>query len=162
VGAVGARYYLTGPTVEPIALNVDERDGQLRIEWNRNAKSVANATRGALEIVDGTEKKNIPLSPAELRGGKFTWERKSGEVEVRLSVENADGVKAQEASRYLGRAPQKVDTSELAAIKAKRDELEAEVERLRTENGKQTERIQQLERTLRILQARLGIDTGKQ
>jgi hypothetical protein len=53
-----------------------------------------------------------------------------------------------------------VDTSELAAIKAKRDELEAEVERLRTENGKQTERIQQLERTLRILQARLGIDTG--
>jgi hypothetical protein len=161
-GALGARYYLMGSSVEPIALNVDERDGQLRIEWNRNAKSVANATRGTLEVVDGTEKKNIPLSPAELRGGKFTWERKSGEVEVRLSVENADGVKAQEASRYLGRAPQKVDTSELAAIKAKRDELEAEVERLRTENGKQTERIQQLERTLRILQARLGIDTGKQ
>jgi hypothetical protein len=162
VGALGARYYLTGSSVEPIALNVDERDGQLRIEWNRNAKSVANATRGTLEVVDGTEKKNIPLSPAELRGGKFTWERKSGEVEVRLSVENADGVKAQEASRYLGRAPQKVDTSELAAVKAKRDELEAEVERLRAENGKQTERIQQLERTLRILQARLGIDTGKQ
>jgi hypothetical protein len=57
---------------------------------------------GRLEIVDGTEKKKYPLSPAELRGGKFTWERKSGEVEVRLSVENADGVKAQEASRVSG------------------------------------------------------------
>jgi proteasome lid subunit RPN8/RPN11 len=162
VGALGARYYLTGPTVEPMGLSVDEREGQLRIEWNRNARTVANATRGVLEVVDGAETKKIALSPAELRGGKFTWERKSGEVEVRLSLENSDGAKAQEASRYLGRAPQKVDTSELAAIKAKRDELEAEVERLRTENGKQTERIQQLERTLRILQARLGIDTGKQ
>jgi hypothetical protein len=162
LGALGARYYLAGPAVEPIALNVDERDGQLRIEWNRNAKSVANATRGTLDVVDGGETKKIALSPSELRGGKFTWERKSGEVEVRLSVENADGVKAQEASRYLGRAPQKVDTSELAAIKLRRDELEAEVARLRAENGRQTERIQQLERTLRILQARLGIDTGKQ
>lgn len=160
-GGLGARYYLTGSSAEPIALNVDERDGQLKIEWNRNAKSVANATRGTLEVVDGTEVKKIPLSPAELRGGKFTWERKSGEVEVRLSVESSDGAKAQEASRYLGRAPQKVDTSELAAVKQKRDELEAEVDRLRAQNGKQAERIQQLERTLRILQARLGIDTGK-
>jgi hypothetical protein len=43
-----------------IALNVDERDGQLRIEWNRNAKSVANATRGASRSWTGPRRKNIP------------------------------------------------------------------------------------------------------
>ncbi len=162
LAVVGLRYYMPGVAAEPIALSVLERDGQLLIEWNHNAKSVVNATRGALEVVDGAESKRFDLTPTDLTRGKFTWQRKTGEVEVRLSVQSTDGGKTQEASRYLGRAPQKADNGELQAIQLKRDELEAEVARLRSANVKQTERIQQLERTLRILQARLGIETGKQ
>jgi predicted nucleic acid-binding Zn-ribbon protein len=41
-------------------------------------------------------------------------------------------------------------------LQNRRAELEAEVRRLQKENQAQTERIQQLERTLRILETRLG------
>ena len=44
-----------------------------------------------------------------------------------------------------------------AEIRAKAGKLEAEIRRLRSENATQAARIQQLERTLRILQTRLGI-----
>jgi hypothetical protein len=156
------RYYMNGISADPLALAVLERDGQLLIEWNHNARTVNSAVRGALEIVDGKESRSINLQPADLARGKFTWERKSGDVEVRLSVQSADGAKTQEASRFLGRPPLHVDSSEMQAVKEQRDALQAEVDRLRSENTRQTQRIQQLERTLRILQARLGIDTGKQ
>jgi len=71
----------------------------------------------------------------------------------------------QEATRFLGRPPAAAaaaNSDELVAIQRKRDELEAELRRLRQQNGDQAARIQQLERTLRILQTRIGIDQGKQ
>lgn len=162
LGYFGWRNFMPGLAAEPIELKVLEREGQLLIEWNRQAKTVVGATQGTLEIVDGREIKRVDLNPAELTLGKFTWQRRTGEVEVRISVQNAEGVKTQEASRYLGRPPTKSDPDELAAVKQRRDELESEINRLRAENGQQLERIQQLERTLRILQARLGIEPGKQ
>jgi hypothetical protein len=79
-------------------------------------------------------------------------------------VEDENGAKLEEASRFLGRPPgPESDPRESETLKNQRDELQAEVNRLRRQNEQQTERIQQLDRTLRILQARLGIaDTVKQ
>lgn len=150
----GLRYWMFQPVTEPISLAVLEREGQLRIEWNHSARPVTAAVRGTLVINDGSNTQTFALSPRELTLGNFTYERKTGDVEVRMSVEDSDGGKVQEASRFLGQAPVKVDQNELSDLQKKRDELEAEVKRLTQVGYAQQEKIQQLQRTLQIMQAR--------
>jgi proteasome lid subunit RPN8/RPN11 len=154
----GARYLSPAPANETIALSVLERDGQLDIEWNRAAAPVSKAVRGALEIADGPQTRTIPLAPAELALGKFSYKRDTGDIQVRMSVEAPDGTKLQEASRFLGPPPSKGNAEELKTLQQRRDELEAEVARLRQSNDQQAQRIQQLERTLKILQTRPGVN----
>ena len=146
------------PSNETLSLGVLERDGQLDIEWNRAAAPVSKAVRGALEIADGPQTRTIPLAPRELAMGKFSYKRETGDIQVRMSVEAPDGNKLQEASRFLGPAPSKGNADELKALQQRRDDLEAELARLRQSNNQQAQRIQQLERTLKILQTRPGIN----
>jgi prefoldin subunit 5 len=47
-----------------------------------------------------------------------------------------------------------VDQTEMKDLQTQKDALQQQVERLTRENATQNERIQELERTLRILQAR--------
>lgn len=157
LGAMGLRYFVFPPRVEPISLAVTEKDGQLEIQWNPLAKAMNGATRGSLAIVDGKDTRTVPLAPQDLSRGSYAYQRTSGDVEVRLAVENASGEKTEEASRYLGRPLVKEDSEELKSLQQQRDDLQAEVQRLRQENATQNERIQQLDRTLRILQTRLGV-----
>jgi hypothetical protein len=158
LAVAGARYLSARPANETITLSVLERDGQLDIEWNRTAAPVAKAVRGTLEIVDGPQTRTIPLAPPQLALGKFSYSRDSGDIQVRMSVEAANGSKVQEASRFLGPPPSKKDAEELKALQQRRDELEAEIARLKQSNDQQAQRIQQLERTLKILQTRPGVN----
>ncbi|HEV2200559.1 MAG TPA: hypothetical protein VGR73_12120 [Bryobacteraceae bacterium] len=154
---VGLRFFAVRPAAEPISLAVYERDAQLRIEWNHEAAPVRWAARGTLEIVDGPNTRNVPLTPTDLARGSFTYARASGDVQVRLEVQDATGGKTQEASRFLGTPPRAADANELDTTQLERDALKDEVTRLRNQNAAEAERIQQLERTLTILRARLGI-----
>jgi proteasome lid subunit RPN8/RPN11 len=159
-GVVAGARYISFPATasENMALSLVERDGQLDIEWNRSAEPVAKAVRGTLEIADGPEPRTIPLSHDELSQGKFAYKRATGDIQVRLSVEAPNGTKLQEASRFLGPPPSNGNTDELKALEQRRDELDAEVTRLKQSNDQQAQRIQQLERTLKILQTRPGIN----
>jgi proteasome lid subunit RPN8/RPN11 len=157
----GVRSFMSRGVAEPVGLSVVERDGQLQIEWNHAANSVTAATSGSLEIVDGADTRVVALTPQDLARGKFTYARNTGDIDVRMTVVDKKGTRLQEASRFLGRPPVGAQAGELDALKQRRDQLEAEVKRLRGQNAQQAERIQQLERTLRILQTRLGIDLGK-
>jgi hypothetical protein len=152
----GARFLTTGLTNETIALGVLEREGQLDIQWNRQAAPVSQAVRGTLEVADGPQTRTIPLKPADLALGKFSYKRDTGDIQVRMIVEAADGKKVQEASRFLGPPPAKANNDELQTLQQRRDELQAEVQRLKQSNDQQAQRIQQLERTLKILQTRQG------
>ena len=158
LAVAGARFLSFGPAPETIALSVIERDGQLDIEWNRSAAPVARAVRGSLEIADGPQSRTVPLTPADLALGKFSYKRETGDVQIRMSVEASDGTKLPEASRFLGPPPSKGNAEELKTLQQRRDELEAEVARLKQSNDQQAQRIQQLERTLKILQTRPGIN----
>jgi proteasome lid subunit RPN8/RPN11 len=158
---VGLRYWMPQP-VEPLSLSVIEREGQLQISWNHAASVVAKAKGGSLEIVDGPDVRKIPLTPEVLASGKFTYGRKTGDVEIRFTVDSSLGTRVQEASRFLGRAPAAEAPPEaVAALEQRRTELESEVKKLRRDRDAEALRVQQLERTLRILQTRLGIDQGK-
>jgi proteasome lid subunit RPN8/RPN11 len=161
LAVVGLRFLGPQLHVEPLSLGVIEREGQLQIQWNHSSQSVVGASSGTLDIVDGGEKRSIPLNRTELAQGSFTYMRRSGDVEVRLAVNTSEGGLVEEASRFLGTPPEGVGSSQMDAIKAERDALQDEVTRLRTQTGQQAARIQQLERTLVILQSRLGITAGR-
>ncbi len=161
LAVLGLRFLGPQLHVEPLSLGVIERDGQLQINWNHASQSIAGATGGTLDIVDGGEKRSIPLNRTELAQGGFTYMRRSGDVEVRLSVNTSGGGRMEEASRFLGTPPESADSSEMNALKVQRDALQDEVTRLRAQTGQQAARIQQLERTLVILQSRLGITAGR-
>ncbi len=154
----GARYFSVAPANETIGLSVLEREGQLDIAWNRAATPVAKAIRGNLEITDGSQTRTIPLTPADLALGKFSYKRETGDIQVRMNVEQPDGTKVPEASRFLGPPPSKANADELKTLERRRDELEAEIARLKQANDQQSQRIQQLERTLKILQTRPGVN----
>ena len=139
-----------------ISLTLLEKQGILQVEWNRTPEVSQPGSIGNLMIVDGTETHNVTLGSKDLEAGRFAYQRKTGEIEVRLSLRLPDGTSIQEASRFLGRTPA-TDPSEMSAADARRAQLESEVTRLRSENVTQQDRIQQLERTLRVLQNRLGI-----
>ncbi|HXP88022.1 MAG TPA: hypothetical protein VN841_25050 [Bryobacteraceae bacterium] len=150
------RYFVPSPQVEPIGLTLAEKDGVLQVQWNHSARPVMAATRGSLQITDGHQARTIPLSAADLASGSFAYQRATGDIEVRLSVESSGGTKVQEGSRYLGTAPPQAKTEDTQALEQRRDQLQQEVDRLRQQNAQQNTRIQQLERTVRILQTRLG------
>jgi proteasome lid subunit RPN8/RPN11 len=142
--------------VQPLALNLLDKDGQLRIEWNRNARPVMKAVRGWLYIADGQDSSTVDLKPQDLGRGSLDYERKSGSVEVRLRVENVLGHIEEEASRFLGAAPLKrPDPEELKLLEQQRRDLEAEVARLRAEKAVQARRIAELEAAERALRARV-------
>jgi hypothetical protein len=154
---LGLRYFVLTPHAEPLALSVIERNGQLQIAWNHIARPVASAARGSLIVTDGQAPRTFPLTPQDLERGLFNYQRTSDNVEVRMSVENNAGEKVEETTTFLGVAPAKAENDEkLKAIESERDELKAEVERLERSKAEQAERIQQLERNLKILQSRLG------
>jgi len=154
LAAMGLRYWMQTSLPEPISLSVIEHDGQLQIHWNSSSRPVRSAVRGALEIADGGDSRTIELTRDALAGGNMTAVRKSGDVEIRLTVENAEGVRSQEASRYLGPPPTgSASSRELDELKRQNAELEAEVVRLHQEDSRKAERIQQLERLLKL---RLG------
>jgi len=161
LAGVGVRYFTMRPGAEPIALSVLERDAQLQIAWNHAARPITGAVRGSLEIIDGQEPRTIALSPQDLAQGSFTYARKTGEIEVRMTVENSSGQKTQEASRFLGRPPVAIKSDEMTALQQRADELEKEVRSLQEQKQQQAERIQQLERTLLILRTRMGVESGR-
>jgi len=156
--ALVAWNYYSVPTVPPsLGLVIVERDGQLQVQWNSTAGPVMQAVRGELNISDGGEKQAFPLAPRDLASGKFVYVRKSGDVEVRMGVTGAGGKLLEEASRFLGRPPEPPKNDQFDALDAKSKQLEAEVKRLRSENAKQQQRIEELDRIRLILQSRLGI-----
>lgn len=153
---------------DPIALSVLDQSGQLRIQWNHESKTVAKALYGALEVTDGGDHKTVSLTPQDLAHGNYTYARRTGDVQVRLSVASASGQKSQEASRYLGSGPGSNNDAEpsiapVAAAPAlpETDTNSPRLSDLRSENARLRARTQQLERTLVILQGRLGMSQDK-
>jgi hypothetical protein len=164
VAVIGIRYlnpFLDSGRTDPLSLSVFERDGQLRIQWNQSSRTVKAAANGLLSIKDGQDERNVTLASKDLSNGSFTYARKNGDVQVRLTVEAPDGAKTEEASTFLGGMAQARDPDETDSLRLERDSLQDEVARLRADNIKQADRILQLERAMLILRSRLGIAEGQ-
>jgi hypothetical protein len=104
IWAVAAGFRITGlpssrPTLNLVAV---DHGGQVRIEWDRQARPVVAADKATLLIVDGDEKIETILSPELLHGGNMVYNRKSQNVEIRLRVFGADNDPIQELTRLTG------------------------------------------------------------
>jgi hypothetical protein len=112
--SAAALYWLAGLRPDPgLSLRALDVGGQLRIEWNRDARVLRSADRGILEIEDGSGKVRNELSRDELRAGSVTYVRSTGNVLVRLRIGGAH-MDVMETTRFLGSPPQNV---KLAAVK---------------------------------------------
>jgi len=126
--AIGVeRYYRMAAQPEPLSLWVADMGGQLLIEWDRGAKPVRDARGGTLEIYDGGERVAIEIEPERLREGSVDYVRRSDIVDVRLRV-NQLGKPVEESIRFVGQPVNRPSTDQAAR---ERDELKAEVEKLR-------------------------------
>lgn len=152
---LGLRYMVPASTPEPLSLVVTEAQGQLQIQWSNTSKTVVRATKGQLNITDGTAVERVVLTRGQLLDGHYLYNRKGGDVEVRMEVDGTGGALA-ESSRFLGRAPVTPPAAgDLQQLESERAALQAEVDRLKGQNSALTERIQQLERTQKILESRI-------
>jgi proteasome lid subunit RPN8/RPN11 len=105
-----------------VSLRALDVGGQLRIDWNRDARAIRNGASGILEIEDGSANVRNELSRDELRAGSVTYLRNSGNVLVRLQVRGArDSVI--ETTRFLGSPPQSATAPAVKAADRHSSEL---------------------------------------
>ena len=132
---------------------------ELRIEWDRNSQAIREAARASLEIKDGTVTVPIALDSGRLREGFFNYTRKSGDLELRMTVYPPSGAPAQEFTKFVG-APgvKRISPEDAAALRRERDTLKADVQQLRESLRKESARNRQLEQTVRILEQRVQVE----
>jgi proteasome lid subunit RPN8/RPN11 len=137
----------SAPPPVPLALSVVDQDGQLQIRWNGSSPTAQGASAGTLVIADGATPLSIPLDAAHLHSGSFTYARTGDRVDVTLIVPQPAGGEAREATTFASTVPRhRPTTAGDSALRAERDRLAAENERLKADYGRQVERARTLEK----------------
>jgi len=73
-------------TALPLKLSVAEKQKKLEVTWDRNAPAILQARRGVLSIADGSNKRDLELTGAQLRTGRVVYSRLSPDVALRMEV----------------------------------------------------------------------------
>jgi len=79
-------FWLLGPSHPSLQLSATDVRGQLRIAWDGAATSISSAKSGSIQIDDHGIMTELDLTQADLRSGNLFYERQSGDVGVRLTV----------------------------------------------------------------------------
>lgn len=141
--------------VQTVGLNTIDRDGQLQIRWNGDAPPVQSAAAGSLLILDGGATMTIPLDRPHVQSGAYTYSRKSGRVDVTLTVSQPDGKETRVATLFSGSAPNLPAAAPAPAEgSVGRQELDAAREQnasLKADLARQVERNKTLEKALEEL-----------
>jgi len=104
------------PATRSIQLQLSDHDGQLEIRWDPGSDLLRQTADAKLSIFDGPERLIVSLNTAQLRRGTAIYARRSGRVEVRMTVPQTNGKIAQETSTFQSsRTPDAVMTSLTAA-----------------------------------------------
>jgi len=104
VGVLAGAFHISGLAAGHRALDLRATDqsGQVHIEWDRTAEPIIAARKATIVIQDGDRKLETPLSEELLQHGSLTYQRKTGDVEVRLQVYGDEAEPAQESTRLIG------------------------------------------------------------
>jgi proteasome lid subunit RPN8/RPN11 len=139
-----------------LALSATDDNGELRIQWDRNAPAVRNALDAVLEITDGNPlPRSIHLDPAHLATGAFTYSRESERVDVALTASQPNGQQVHEATSFLGKLPaQRVRADDPEARKEKDSEAQR-AEKLQKDLNFQAAKTRKLEKDLKDVRDQL-------
>jgi len=104
VGVLAGAFHISGLAASHRALDLRATDqsGQVHIEWDRTAEPIIAARKASILIQDGDRKLDTPLSEELLQHGSLTYQRKTGDVEIRLQVYGDEAEPAQESTRLIG------------------------------------------------------------
>lgn len=147
--ALGAYWFFNVHQAAPLLLRLAEQDGDLRIEWDRAAASVRNASVGALEIRDGSRTRQIRLSPEQLAVGSYLFPLGAGDVSVRMNVSGTWSASVEESASFVAEAlPGSGGSRASSELREHRDKLLQENRKLKNDTKKLEDRLEALERKL--------------
>jgi proteasome lid subunit RPN8/RPN11 len=139
-----------------LSLALTDDNGQLKIQWDRNAPAVRDALEGTLEITDGNSApQSVRLDGAHLAAGVFTYGRENERVDVTLLASEPDGRVVKEQTIFLGKLPPKAvpdSSTDSDAEKQRADKLQKDA-------NFQAAKIKKLEKDLKAAQDQLQKST---
>jgi hypothetical protein len=94
-------FWLLKPSHPRLTLSATDMGGQLRIAWDGADRSIGHAKSGSIDIDDHGVRTQVNLTPADLRSGSLFYERQSGDVAVRLTVDVPGSPPVVETTRFL-------------------------------------------------------------
>ena|SRR5579864_2204896 len=98
-----------------LVLQVDPREGNLRVNWNQNAPMLQAAQGAVLTIRDGgSAPVELQLEPEQLRNGNIVYSPKSANVQFSLEIIASDGMRTTESVTVLT-TPRRLDSKPLRA-----------------------------------------------
>ena len=111
LGAVIYELWLVAQAPRWAELHLDARPSgqQIQITWDSNAPQAVGATRALLAVTDGNTHRDIELTPAEVKSGKYGYTPSHGDVELRLIL-YAKGVGVSGDAVRLASVPSLVET----------------------------------------------------
>jgi len=140
-----------------LALAVGDDNGQLKIQWDRNAPAVRNALDGTLEIVDGNSlPQSLRLDGAHLATGTIIYARQAERVDVTLMVTEPAGQMIKEQTSFLGRLPaQKPPAADDSQAAKDRDAEAQRADKLQKDLTIQAAKTRRLEKDLKNMREQL-------
>jgi proteasome lid subunit RPN8/RPN11 len=142
-----------------LALTASDDNGQMNIQWDRNAPSIRNAVEASLEITDGNPiPRAVRLDAAHLATGAFRYGRESERVDVTLTTLEPNGQQVREVTSFLGRLPNPKAREEDPEVRQQRDALAQKADQLQKDLSLQAAKTRQLEKELKDVRAQLQIE----
>ncbi len=89
------------PVNPGIFLRIQGDGPALQINWDANSAAVRGAKRAEIEVQDGGQASHFQLADAQLSSGQMSWQRRSGDVQVRMTVYPASGAAVREFARNV-------------------------------------------------------------
>ncbi len=162
IAVVLAKDRLVPPINQPFSFRAYDSGQTAELAWDPKSPTIQTARSAALDIKDGGETQHYSLTAEQLRAGKMTYLRHSADLELRMTVYPAQGASLQEYARLVGAATNnQTSSSEVTALRADRDRLEAEARTLREELRKERFRADQMQEAARILQNTIAVDAAR-
>jgi hypothetical protein len=143
------------PVNSGIFLRIQGDGPALQINWDADSAAVRGAKRAEIEVQDGGQVSHFQLAGAQLSSGQMNWQRRTGDVQVRMTVYAPGGSAVREFARYvvsIVRPPQPSPQPDVHGEELKKLNEELHDERVRSEK---------LQKMVKILENRLEIDTGR-
>jgi proteasome lid subunit RPN8/RPN11 len=139
-----------------LSLTVSDNNGQLKIQWDRNAPAVRNALEGTLEITDGnTVPQAVRLDGAHLAAGVFNYARQNERVDVVLLASEPNGQMVKEQASFLGQLPAQKGGAEDPDARKLRDEAARKADKLQKDLNFEAAKTRKLEKDLKDMHDQL-------